>query len=88
MGGEGGWARGLGEQEAGSESIGLPPQAVRGSVGLSGCAVHACHGKRTVSPVHEGGGDLVKNKMETKRTLLLRRSFYILIQVCSQSSFS
>uniref|UniRef100_A0AAA9TE34 Fatty-acid amide hydrolase 1 n=1 Tax=Bos taurus TaxID=9913 RepID=A0AAA9TE34_BOVIN len=56
----------------------------------SGCAVHCfAMGRGTVSPVHEGGGDLGQEQdgTQVKRHSFSWRSFYIFIQVCSQCSF-
>ncbi|XP_044800989.1 vitamin D3 hydroxylase-associated protein isoform X2 [Bubalus bubalis] len=72
--------------------IGYPAKALGGERicgAFSGCAVHRfAMGRGTVSPVHEGGGDLGQEQDGTQvtRHSFSWRSFYILIQVCSQCS--
>ncbi|XP_055259418.1 vitamin D3 hydroxylase-associated protein-like isoform X1 [Moschus berezovskii] len=73
--------------------IGYPAKTHSGKriCGASGgCAVHRfAMGRGTVSPVHEGGGDLGQEPDGTQvtRHSFSWRSFYILIQVCCQCSF-
>ncbi|XP_043734498.1 vitamin D3 hydroxylase-associated protein-like isoform X1 [Cervus elaphus] len=56
---------------------------------FGGCAVYRfAMGRGTVSPVYEGGGDLGQEPDGTQVTRHSSwRSFYILIQVCTQCSF-
>ncbi|XP_043317382.1 vitamin D3 hydroxylase-associated protein-like isoform X2 [Cervus canadensis] len=72
--------------------IGYPAKANSGERicgAFGGCAVYRfAMGRGTVSPVYEGGGDLGQEPDGTQVTRHSSwRSFYILIQVCTQCSF-